>query len=149
MFVNRFSLGLFVDIKSPFLSPVHCSLSNQTGQRVFIWVGGRISVPFIISTGTMAALLFPAWPTLSQPPDSSRLALSPLSPLALLFSPLQLSSPALPGAPLRILLRSRPLSPKAGPNPPHRSPWEFPPQHSRPRSSALTLLNPEQPALLK
>lgn len=28
-------------------------------------------------------------------------------------------------------LRSRPLSPKAIPNPPHRSPWEFPHQRSR------------------
>ncbi|CAB1453858.1 unnamed protein product [Pleuronectes platessa] len=48
-------------------------LSNHTGHCVFIGVGGRISVPFILSTGTLAALLFPAWPTLSQPPDSSSL----------------------------------------------------------------------------
>lgn len=122
------------------------SLSNQTRMCVYLsgwqrfsaihnvnWDPDRSSIP------SLANALSASW--------QFRLA-SLLSPLALLFSSLQLSSPALPGAPLRILLRSRPLSPKASPNPLHRLPWEFPPQHSRPRSSALTLFDPEQPALL-
>lgn len=71
-----------------------------------------------------------------------------VSPLSLLPWPFSsLPSPTIPGAPLRILLRSRPLSPKAGLNPFHRSSWEFPPQRSRPGSPALTLLHPAQPAL--
>lgn len=83
--LSVFSLTRYM--KSPLPSSLLCRLSNQTGQCVFIWVGGRVSAPFIMSSGTMTALLFPAWPTLSQPPDSSRLAFSPLSPGPPLLSP--------------------------------------------------------------
>lgn len=83
--LSVFSLSSY--IKPPLPSSLPCRLSNQTGQCVFIRVGGRVSAPFIMSSGTMTALLFPARPALSQPPDSSRLAFSPLSPGPTLLSP--------------------------------------------------------------
>lgn len=100
--------------------------SERAYRRVWLSISAIYGVKWDHSCSPAPSLAEP----LSQPPDSSRLAFSPRSPgPPLLFPPTFLS--ALPGAPLRILLRSRPLSPKAGPNPLHRSPWEFLPQRSR------------------
>lgn len=105
---------------------------------VFIWVCGRLSAPFIESSGTTTALLFPAWPVLSQPPDSSRLAFSPLSsnfPVQLSKGPHweYCSDPGIwAPKPTLILHIDRPenfLTSAAG-------------------SSVLTLYDPEQPVLL-
>lgn len=100
--------------------------SERAYRRVWLSISAIYGVKWDRGCSSAPSLAEP----LSQPPDSSRLAFSPRSPgPPLLFPPTFLS--ALPGAPLRILLRSRPLSPKAGPNPLHRSPWEFLPQRSR------------------
>lgn len=91
--------------------------SERAYRRVWLSISAIYGVKWDRGCSPAPSLAEP----LSQPPDSSRLAFSPRSPgPPLLFPPTFLS--ALPGAPLRILLRSRPLSPKAGPNPLHRSP---------------------------
>lgn len=62
-----------------------------------VFVCGRVT-PAMMWSGTTAGLLFPAWPALCQPPDSSGLVFSPLFPGPPLLFPLTFlfSSPRSP-----------------------------------------------------
>lgn len=64
--------------------------ANPSGRCVC----GRVTTSAIMWSGTMAGLLFPAWPAPCQPPDSSRLVFNPSLPWP--------SSPLSPNFPLQL-----------------------------------------------
>lgn len=73
---------------SVFFLLVMVNAQSQLIKVTVVLVCGSVTAPTMMSSGTTTGLLFPAWPAPCQPPDSSRLAFSPLFPGPLLLFPL-------------------------------------------------------------